>query len=176
MARPLSSDPLVRMLGHTTVALVLSTLAYYVVPLRLGRDIGAPTVGRLLVAIVALALLGLLFRTTTRRSRRAQERRYYRIQWLLTALYALVLAFALAYAVLAAHAPDQFAGMEDRTDALYFSVTLVATVGFGDIHPTGTAAQLLAIAHMVFNLIYLGTAIRMLTAGTAAPSGDEPAT
>lgn len=176
MARPLSSDPLVRMLGHTTTALLLSTLAYYVVPLRLGRDMGAPTVGRLVVAIVALVLLGLLFRSTIRRSRRVQERRYYRIQLLLTLLYTLVLAFALAYAVLETHAPDQFAGMEDRTDALYFSVTLVATVGFGDIHPTGTAAQLLVTAHMVFNLIYLGTAIRLLTTETAAPSGDESAT
>lgn len=171
MARPLSSDPLVRMLGHTTVVLVLSTLAFYVVPLRLDR-VGAPTVGRLLVTAAALVLLGLLFRSTMRRSRRVQEHRYYRIQWLLSILYALVLAFALAYAVLAAHVPDQFVGVENRTDALYFSVTLVSTVGFGDIHPAGTAAQLLATAHMVFNLVYLGTAVRMLTSGTSAPSDD----
>jgi voltage-gated potassium channel len=167
MLRPLRSDPMVRMLGHTTVVLFLSTLAYYVVPLRLGRDLEPLTIGNLVVAGVALGLLALLFRASIRRSRRAQEHGYYRIQWLLTLLYVLVLGFALAYAILAANAPDQFMGIHDRTDALYFSVTLVATVGFGDIHPAGTAAQLLATAHMVFNLIYLGTAIRLLTSGRA---------
>lgn len=174
MLRVLRSDPLVRMLGHTTITLVLSTLTYYVVPLRFDR-IHPWTLGRVAVAVLALGLLVLLFRAHTRRSSRRQSRDYVRIQWLLSALFALVLLFALGYAALAVQLPGQFVGLENRTDALYFSVTLVATVGFGDIHPAGTAARLLATTHMVFNLIYLGTAIRVLVGRAPGPSSQgEP--
>lgn len=170
MLQKLRSDPLARMLGHTTVVLFLLTLAYYVVPLRFDWQ-QAWTPWRLAISLAALGLLGLVLRAHIRSSRRRQTQRYLRIQWLLSALYGLVLTFALAYAAVAARSPEQFVGISDRTDALYFSVTLVATVGFGDVHAAGTAARLLVTVHMVFNLVYLGTALRMLT-GASAP--DPP--
>jgi voltage-gated potassium channel len=166
--------PLARMLGHTTVVLLLLTAGYYVLPLRFPVDESGSWV-RLAVSLVLLALLAMVFRAQVRRSRRSQTTGYLRVQWLLTALYVLVLSFALAYAAVATISPDQFVGITDRTDALYFSVTLVATVGFGDIHPTGTFGQLLATAHMLFNLIYLGTALRMLTAGAPAQRSADGA-
>jgi voltage-gated potassium channel len=171
MLNALRTEPLVRMLGHTTITLFLSTLAYFAVPVRFDR-IQPWTLGRVVVAVAALGLMVLLFRTHLRWSARRQSRDWLRIQWLLSALYGLVLLFALGYAALAVQLPAQFDGLENRADALYFSVTLVATVGFGDIHPAGTAARLLATTHMVFNLIYLGTAIRMLAGRAAAPSSD----
>ncbi len=174
MVQRLRTDPLVRMLGHTSVVLTLLTLAYYVVPLRFDWE-DAWTAWRLVVSLAALALLALLFRAHSRRSREHQSERYLRIQWLLSALYGLVLTFALVYAALATRSPHQFVGISDRTDALYFSVTLVATVGFGDIHAEGTAAELVVTLHMLFNLIYLGTALRLLTgsAGTPPPQPDD---
>ena len=172
MLNALRSDPLVRMLGHTTITLLLSTVAYYVVPLRFDR-VEPWTIGRLVVTAVALALLVLVFRGHARRSARRQGPEWLRIQWLLSSLYGLVLLFALIYAALAVHLPEQFVGLENRTDALYFSVTLVATVGFGDIHPAGAAAQLIATTHMLFNLIYLGTAIRVLVGRAPAPPSER---
>lgn len=162
MAQTVWSDPLMRMLRHTTVVLVLLTIAYYFIPLRFDLQ-EAWTAGRLLVSLLALGVLAVVLRRTMLRSRELHSPQYLRIEWLLSALYALVLTFALVYGYLAVHLPGQFVGIDDRTDALYFSVTLVATVGFGDIHPAGTAAQLVATVHMLFNLIYLGTALRLLT-------------
>lgn len=175
MLQPLRTDPMVRMLGHTTVVLILLTLAYYVVPLRFDWE-DAWTAWRLVILLAALGLLGLVFLAEFRLSTRRQSERYVRIQWLLTALYGLVLVFALVYAALATRLPGQFVGITDRTDALYFSVTVVATVGFGDIHASKTAAQLIVTVHMLFNLVYLGTALRLLTSGAGAPppqSGDR---
>jgi small-conductance mechanosensitive channel len=174
MLERLRTDPLVRMLGHTTVVLTLLTLAYFVVPLRFDWE-KAWTAWRLVISLTALALLALVFRAHSRRSREHQSERYLRIQWLLSALYGLVLTFALVYAALAAHSPHAFVGISDRTDALYFSVTLVATVGFGDIHAEGTVAKLVVTLHMLFNLVYLGTALRLLTgsAGALPPPPED---
>lgn len=154
--------PVGRMLGSTTLFLVLLTTAYYIVPLRFDWS-DSWSIERLLLSLLALAMLAVVFRYQIARSNRVLPLRFRRIQWLLTALYTLVLVFALVYAFTAAWAPSQFDAIHDRTDALYFSVTLVATVGFGDIHPTGTVGQLIATVHMVFNLVYLGTALRLLT-------------
>jgi hypothetical protein len=168
----LRADPLVRMLGHTTVVLALLTLAYYVLPLRLDRD-DAWQWGRLATSVIALVVLGSFLRRSLRRSSRVQATSFVRIQWLLSLLYLLVLAFALLYAAVAVRSADQFVGLENRTDALYFSVTIVATVGFGDIHASGTLAKVVVTAHMLFNLVYLGTALRMLTSRQGRFPTDE---
>lgn len=155
--------------AHTAVVLSLLTAGYYALPLR-ARD-HPDTYLRLGLSVVLLVGLALVLRRQVRRSRRAQRPPYLRIQWLLTGMYVLILGFALVYAVIAAFMPSQFVGIDDRTDALYFSVTLVGTVGFGDIHPAGTVGQLAATVHMVFNLIFLGTALRLLTTAPAGAPG-----
>ena len=167
MLRELRSDPLVRMLGHTTVVLALLTLVYYLIPFRF--DWTDWSAGRLGLSLLALVALGFMLRASLRRGSRLQTTRYRRIQWLLSALYVLMLLFGLVYAAVAHFHPDQFVGIGDRTDALYFSVTIVSTVGFGDIHAEEAAARLLVTAHMLFNLIYLGTALRLLTSGQMQP-------
>jgi voltage-gated potassium channel len=173
MLRELRSDPLVRMLGDTTVVLVLLTLTYYLLPFRFDRN-EPSNLGRLILSLALLGVVAFMLLVTMRRSSKRQTARYRRIQWLLSALYGLVLTFALVYAAIAYYHPDQFVGLETRTDALYFSVTIVSTVGFGDIHAEGTSARLLVTAHMLFNLIYLGTALRVLTQATPSqPTGEE---
>lgn len=170
---PLFRDPLGTMLANTTTMLVLFTVAYFLMPLR--YSLNEPmTWLRFTVSVVALALLVLLFRRSVRRSR-TQDPRYLRIQWLLSALYGLVLSFAIIYAYFGTYT-DQFDGITNRTDALYFSVTVASTVGFGDIHAVGNAARLFTTAHMVFNLIYLGTALRVITgpAANIPPPGSTP--
>lgn len=169
--KSVASRPLARMLGHTTVVLVLLTSAYYALPLRFHWGETGSLV-RLVLSAVALTLLALVLVYQLRRSRRDLPDPYLRILWLLTTLYVLVLAFALVYVLIALNMADQFVGISDRVDSLYYSVTLVATVGFGDIYATGTLAQVLATVHMLFNLVYLGTALRMLSSRVTSTSPD----
>jgi len=48
-----------------------------------------------------------------------------------------------------------------RTDALYFTVTVFATVGFGDITATTQAARLIVTVQMILDLGVLGLGIRV---------------
>ena len=64
-----------------------------------------------------------------------------------------------------------------RGDTLYFTVTVFATVGFGDIVATSHTARSLVTVQMVLDLILLGAvirafveAVRMARRGPAAPS------
>ena len=164
-ATPLAPGAQLRLvMRETTVVLVLLTLAYYLLPL--GEHVNEPgAVGRAGGSLVALALLAVVFRRQVRHSRAVLGPDLQRVLWLLSALYLLVLGFALGYALLVAVSPDQMVGVDDRTDALYFSATVVSTVGLGDVHPAGQAGRLLAICQMVFDVVYLGAALRLLTGG-----------
>jgi hypothetical protein len=166
------NQPLVALMWHTTVVLVLLTVGYYLLPLGRPWD-DATSAGRFAGTLIAWGVLLFFFRTASRRSHDRQPPEYHRVQQLLTALYVLVLGFALLYAVTATVAPEQFAGLANRSDALYFSVTTTATVGFGDIHAVGTPGRLMVTVQMLFNLIYIGTALRILSSGISFPRGDS---
>jgi voltage-gated potassium channel len=47
-----------------------------------------------------------------------------------------------------------------RTDSLYFTVTVFATVGFGDITATSETARVLVTVQMILDLIVLGLGVR----------------
>ena len=48
-----------------------------------------------------------------------------------------------------------------RTDSLYFTVTVFATVGFGDITATSQVARVAVIAQMIFDLLVLGLVVKV---------------
>jgi hypothetical protein len=146
---------------HATLTLVLLSGCYYAVPQRVPWRDGASVV-RFGGAVLLFAAFLLLFRTELRLVRRRYPPQLARIQLLLTAFYLLVLGFATVYFVLALNVDRQFQGIANRTDALYFAVSTVATVGFGDVHASGTIARALVTVQMIFDLIYLGTAVRLL--------------
>ena len=51
-----------------------------------------------------------------------------------------------------------------RTDALYFTVTIFSTVGFGDITAQTESARLVVTAQMMLDLIILGMGVRIVLA------------
>jgi voltage-gated potassium channel len=57
----------------------------------------------------------------------------------------------------------EFVSLHTKTDGLYFSVSTLATVGFGDVHASGQLARIAVTLQIVFNLVFLGAAIATIT-------------
>jgi voltage-gated potassium channel len=57
-----------------------------------------------------------------------------RVEPLVLQIVAGVTVFALADLLVARRAPKQFVDLGTKTDAVYFALTTLATVGYGDIH------------------------------------------
>ena len=70
--------------------------------------------------------------------------------------------FASTYFVMARLAPHSFGTPLTRTDALYFTVTVFSTVGFGDITAKTETARLVVTGQMVADLVFLGFGIKIL--------------
>ena len=117
---------------------------FYLLPIRLNND------SYLQGIIAGLMLLALAYAITTQL--RKQERRFFD---LVALMFVAAHVCAFVCYVLAAQEPEQFTGLTTRTDALYFTIVTMSTVGFGDIHPVGQQAKLLVIAMIIFDLIFI---------------------
>ena len=139
----------------TVIALIA---LYYTLPLDHVDD---PEVALVLVAGL-LAIVGLC----TWQVRAIQRARYpgvQAIEGLAFAVPLFLLLFAAGYYVLASVTPGAFTELVNRTDALYFTVTVFSTVGFGDIAPVTQPARVAVLVQMVADLLILGVLLRAVT-------------
>lgn len=168
MTEPPSHRPLRRNLAMLAAALVV----YFAAPTgALPRDLSA--VLSVLGLVAGLVVLAVLITGQVRHHLRAPPGDTgVRLQTLFALLYLSVLIFATGYATLAQATDDQFVAMETKVDSLYFTVTTLATVGFGDIHATGQLARLLVTGQIVFNLVFVGALASLIT--TRMRSRSQP--
>ena len=138
----------------STVALVT---IYYLLPLD--RSSTAVAVTMLAVGLgVLVGLIAFQVRTivvSPRPALRAAEA-------LATSVPLFLLLFAATYTVMSRLSAGDFSEPLTRTDALYFSVTVFATVGFGDITAMTETARLLVTGQMIADLIVIGLGIRVI--------------
>ena len=74
-----------------------------------------------------------------------------------------LLIFARIYVANSQNDPAGFSSPLDHVTALYFTVTVFATVGFGDIVALTNSMKMLVTVQMLLNLVVLGLGIRLLT-------------
>jgi len=73
-----------------------------------------------------------------------------------------LILFASTYFVMGDTAPGDFSESLTRLDALYFSITTFATVGFGDITAVSEGARAVVTVQMVLGMILLGVIVRVI--------------
>jgi len=155
---------------------VLATVAYFLLPVpgRMHEGSWAVLFGcgaGVLAALIVLAIRKLLGATEGAR-----------VRGLVLLLVLTVLFFSWCDASVA-ELPGQFVGLHNKTDALYFNVSTLATVGFGDVHAQGQLARAAVTLQIVFNLVFLGAAAGVISgfmrnrarnrASQRAPSRDD---
>jgi voltage-gated potassium channel len=74
----------------------------------------------------------------------------------------LIVSFATTYVELAQVNPASFTEPVNRIDGVYFTVTVLATVGFGDIAPRTDAARLIVTGQMTADLFLLGVIAKVI--------------
>ena len=150
------------------VAVVLVVL-YYVLPLDRRWD--SDTVIRLLIGIAVFAGV-MVWEVRVIVGSRYPGLRAAEALGLILPLF-LVL-FASAYFVMERASAVSFTEPLTRTDALYFTVTVFSTVGFGDIAPKSETARVVLIVQMLADLAFLGAGIRVLVGAVQRGRQQSP--
>ena len=96
------------------------------------------------------------------------------IEALATSVPLFLALFAATYFVMARLSPGSFTAPLTRTDALYFTVTLFSTVGFGDITAKTETARLVVTGQMIADLVILGLAIKAIVSAVRRGRQRQP--
>lgn len=154
---------------------------YYLVPLNQLLDSQA-VIGLLAGLVVFTVTIAWQIREITR----SDIPRLRAMHALAVGLPVLLLTFALTYVVLDDNQAASFTEPLNRTDSLYFTVTVFATVGFGDIAPVSGAARVIVTMQMLVDLVVIGVLAKVVlgavqvsvrrrtAAGRRAPDGPGP--
>jgi len=131
--------------------------AYVVMPFTLISQARYLT-GFLIGAAVVLAVLALEFSRTMR----SPYARLRAVEALLTAGPLFIVLFATSHYVIGQLDPAGYSEPMTRLDALYFTITTFATVGYGDISPHSQIARLVSLVQMVCGIILVGVIAKLL--------------
>lgn len=145
--------------GRLVMVLILVVVLFFVVPVRSSTT--HSMVFRITITVLLVAGLALAVVVQIRHQLEAEDRR---VDGLVLAAVLGVFAFALGFYAIEQHSPDQIAGLHTRLDALYFTMSTVLTIGYGDVHAQGQMARAVVLVQMVFDVVVLAAAATTLSA------------
>lgn len=73
-----------------------------------------------------------------------------------------VMLFAVTYLEIS-QLPNEIVGMQTALDAVYFTMTTLLTIGFGDIAAEGQLARGAVLTQMLFTILVLSSSVRLLS-------------
>jgi voltage-gated potassium channel len=146
------------MLGRIAISVTALLTVYFMLPLQ-DRD----NLGLRAVAVVAgLTIFGAIFVRQLRQIRKARYPVLRAVEAIAMVATLFIVVMASIHYNLAAATPSSYSEVLSRLDALYFTVTTLATVGYGDITPTSDVTRSVTMVQMVMGIALLGAGIRIL--------------
>ena len=156
---PIPIPILVKAVARVVAIVGVLLAAFLVVPLRHDSTAVAGVTWAGLIALVALVAV---FVHQTRRINHSRYPMMAGTESLIIVLALFIIGFAFVYVTMSLNAPDTFSEPLNRTGALYFAVTVLSTVGFGDITPKTDPSRWLVMAQMIIDLGLIAGALRLL--------------
>jgi hypothetical protein len=148
---------LVRAVLRASLTATVLVVLYFTLPITGSLDGSA-------AMLLALGLLGFAG-VITWQVRAVLRSRYpglRAIEALASAIPLFLLVFAAAYLQMADVDAGAFSEPLSRSDALYFTITVFATVGFGDITPKSELARIATMAQMLGDLLVVGLVLHFM--------------
>ncbi|TCC06058.1 potassium channel family protein [Kribbella soli] len=159
---------LLRAFASATVMVAL----YYVLPLDRGGDAHVPV-----KLAIGIAVLGGVTAWQIRAIIHSRHPAIRATESLAVVTPLFLLFFAANYFILSRNDPAMFTEPLNHSNALYLTVTIFTTVGFGDISAKSETARLVVTTQMLLDLVVLGWGIQVLLAavkwGRAHPDESE---
>jgi voltage-gated potassium channel len=158
------------LLRASLTATVLVVL-YYAVPVSGAMDASAVALllgGLLLFAVVISWQIRAILESSYPALRAVEA--------LASAIPLFLLLFALVYFKMADIQAQAFSEPLNRTDALYFTITVFSTVGFGDITPVTQPARVVTMVQMLGDLVVVGLVLQVMVGAVKAGRQRRDAT
>lgn len=136
-------------------------LLYAIVPVP-GTSGAAALLGMVVGLVLFVLLVGWQLHTIVR----AEHPVLRAAEVVVFALPMLVVIFAFTFLTISRADPQSFSEPLNRVDAMYFTVSTLATVGFGDVTPASPGARIVVTFQMLFDLALLAGLVRLVVLAT----------
>ena len=117
-------------------------------------------IGTLLELLVGLVILGALLAWQVLKIMGAEHPELRAAEALATAVPVVLIVFAFTYLSLSHVQPKSFSEPLNHVRAIYFVITVISTVGFGDIVPKTDAAMIVVSFQIMLDLVLLVGIVR----------------
>jgi hypothetical protein len=145
-------------LARSTATVVGVLVLYFVIPI--GGEVGAWTLAA--ASLGALAGLIALFAHQLRSIRQASYPTLRAVEGLVSIAVLYVVTTSAIHVAASAHDPQAYSEPLSRLDSIYFTVTMLTTVGFGDITPVSAYARGFATLQMVLGVALVTGVVKVL--------------
>jgi len=144
------------LLARSVIVGVLLFVAYYLLPLNKPESYG------LLLLVGGLILVAVVITWQVRAIQNSPFPRLRGFQTLITGIPLLLIVFAAVYYLTGQTQTDGFTQPMDKIGAMYFTVTVFSTVGFGDITAKNDLARTLVTVQMLVDLVVIGLVAKVI--------------
>jgi voltage-gated potassium channel len=151
-----------RTVAVLTLAWVVLCAVYYLVPAGVLPAPHHRGVDAFVHLGVAAALFAAILVGQTRRIVTAELPELRAIEAVGVVIPLFLVLFAAFYLSLSNSSVHMFSAQLDHTRALYFTITVFSTVGFGDIAPTTDLARIVVSVQMLLDLVIIGAVVRLI--------------
>ena len=127
------------------------------------------------ILVVSFGVYAILFRRQMRRIELGRFPAVNAIEAMILIAAMFLAVFASMYVMMSASDPSSFTEPLSHFTAFYFALTVLATVGFGDITPVGDGARLVCMVQMAIDIVFLAVLVRVISSAAQKSSAAKAA-
>ena len=167
-ALPVSRAKRNRLILFAGIRVVIGLTLIWGAMFLLPDDVDGRVMAPALFGLLCVAIYIAYFRHQLNRIKKAVYPTLRSVEALILVAAMFLAVYAAIYVVVSQQDPAAFSEPLTHFSAYYFALTVLATVGFGDITPVTDTARLIAMTQMAFDIAFVGVVVRII--GTAAQS------
>jgi hypothetical protein len=147
----------IKVIGRAIGISLLVLLGYFLLPVSAdGQGVG------LVILFGSLTVLVLVIVNELRRIVISEHPAIRAVEAVAIVIPLFIVVFAYAYVWMSNDNPANFTQPIDRVDGIYFTVTMLSTVGFGDITAVSQNARIVVTVQMILDLILIGVVAKLI--------------
>lgn len=127
------------------------------------------------ILVIAIGVYATFFRRQIRKIENSRYPAVSAIEALILIASMFLAVFAAIYVMMSAADPNSFTEQLGHFTAFYFALTVLATVGFGDITPVSDGARLACMVQMAIDIVFIAAMIRIISSAAQKSSAFRSA-
>lgn len=152
-----------RLIGASVLRILLGFAVIWLVLSFVPETPGVEMAGPIIVVGLSIVVYAWFFKRQLKKIKRSKFPQLAAVEALILIATMFLAVFAAIYVMESTTDASAFSEPLDHFNAYYFALTILATVGFGDITPVTTTARATAMVQMAIDIAFIAVLVRVVS-------------